>query len=322
MGCVPCPRPMESESHPIVSLNDPIFALIIENSKSPFRISKGNYVKIKEGRLCYLYDIQEKIGEGENHTGAFGVVHKAMHASLRQPRAIKSLNRSSLSKLSQRQLLREVKSLQIMVPTNQDHPNILKIYEVVKEPGFYHIVTELLTGGDLLSKIMTEEKCSERVVVGYMQQILSAVSYCHRMGFIHRDLKPENLVFESSDEAALLKVIDFGASCGMSNELSGIVGTDYYLAPEILLKQPYDEKCDIWSCGVILYIMLCGYPPFNGSTSAKIQSRILSQDLSFPCKALFRPRMETHFPRRQKADPANADQRPETPSLRLRSPQQ
>ena len=155
---------------------------------------------------------------------------------------------------------------------------------MVKEPEYFHIVTELLTGGDLLSKITSCAVCSETVVADYMRQLLSAVAYCHKMGIIHRDLKPENLVFETSHPSSVLKVIDFGASCCISDNHRGVVGTDYYLAPEILLRKPYDEKCDVWSSGVILYILLCGYPPFNGSSSNGIHNRIVVQELAFPCE--------------------------------------
>ena len=169
-----------------------------------------------------------------------------------------------------------------MVGVTQDHPNILKIYEVIQSAHSYHIITELLTGGELLTKIINGSPCSEPHIAHYMQQILSAVSYCHEQKIIHRDMKLENLVFETTAEDSLLKVIDFGASCWIAEEALGLAGTDYYLAPEILRGEQYDEKCDVWSCGVVMYVLFCGYPPFNGRVADTIHRRILEQEIDFP----------------------------------------
>lgn len=105
----------------------------------------------------------------------------------------------------------------------------------------------------------------ERKAADYMKQTLSAIVYCHSKNIVHRDLKPENLLFDTKKDNANLKVIDFGTSRKMDSQkkLTKRLGTPYYIAPEVL-KKNYDEKCDIWSCGVIMYILLCGYPPFNG----------------------------------------------------------
>ena len=209
-------------------------------------------------------------------------MYKAVHKKLGHVRAIKSLDYRTLPKTQRKQLLYEVDMLKEMVSATQDHPNILKIYEVIKDSPYYHIVTELLTGGELFDRISTGVKYSENKIAGYMQQVLSAVYYCHQRRIIHRDIKPENLVFEDESEFAVLKVIDFGASCIFQSDLTDLVGTAYYIAPEILQSRSYDEKCDVWSCGVILYMLLCGYPPFNGSTEAKIHKRVMKCDVQFP----------------------------------------
>lgn len=135
----------------------------------------------------------------------------------------------------------------------------MKVYEVIEDGDFYHIITELLTGGELLERLSaTSSLYSESTLALYIQQILSAVSYLHSKRILHRDLKPDNLVFESHSKDALLKLIDFGTSCLYSEVHPGsLVGTTYYIAPEILTNCQYDEKCDIWSCGVILYMLLC-----------------------------------------------------------------
>jgi len=202
-------------------------------------------------------------------------------------RAIKSLDRGRLPKAQRKKLLYEVDLLKEMVKSMQDHPNILKIYEVIKDDRYYHIVTELLTGGELFDRISTGVRYSERKIAEYMTQILSAVNYCHQKRIIHRDIKPENLVFENPNENAMLKVIDFGASCVYDESATGIVGTAYYIAPEVLQSHTYDEKCDIWSCGTILYMLLCtcyagGYPPFNAPTEARIHYMILNEPVTYP----------------------------------------
>ena len=161
------------------------------------------------------------------------------------------------------------------------------MYEVIKDGDWYHIVTEMLSGGELLERVTEGGVYSETVVAAYMQQILSAVYYCHGKRIIHRDLKPENLVFESRAKDAVLKVIDFGTSCAYEDLKQGLVGTAYYIAPEILRSKKYDEKCDVWSCGVILYMLLSrryvgGFPPFNGDSESEIHSRILRDQVTFP----------------------------------------
>lgn len=184
-------------------------------------------------------------------------MYQAVHRKLGHVRAIKSVERMALPKEQRKQLLFEVEMLKQMVGLTQDHPNILKIYEVIKDDRYYHIVTEILTGGELFDRISTGIRYSERTIAEYMRQILSAVSYCHGKGIIHRDLKPENLIFEDGSDNAQLKVIDFGASCTHQEVTCGLVGTAYYVAPEVVKSKSYDEKCDIWSCGVILYMLLC-----------------------------------------------------------------
>lgn len=114
---------------------------------------------------------------------------------------------------------------------------------------------------------MQSSSFSEEMACTIIEQVLSAVVYLHKHDFVHRDLKPENIIFETKDENSPIKVIDFGTSTYFhkgSSKLRKKLGTPYYIAPEVL-KRNYDEKCDVWSCGVILYILLCGYPPFNGA---------------------------------------------------------
>jgi len=129
---------------------------------------------------------------------------------------------------------------------------------------------------------MSLKSFSEKQAALTMKQILSAVFYCHQHNIVHRDLKPENILYESKKEDALLKIIDFGTSKQFeaNSKMNQKFGTAYYIAPEVL-KRKYNEKCDIWSCGVILYILLCGYPPFNGADDKAIMEKVSAGKYDF-----------------------------------------
>jgi calcium-dependent protein kinase len=163
-----------------------------------------------------------------------------------------------------------------------DYPNIIKLFDVFKDDKYYYMVTEICSGGELFTKIQKLECFSERMAADYMKQLLSAVAYLHSKNICHRDLKPENLLLNSKSSDAKIKLIDFGISCKFTpgKKITQKFGTPYYIAPEVL-NQNYDEKCDVWSCGVILYIMLCGYPPFSGVTETDIFNKILRNDWDF-----------------------------------------
>ena len=148
-----------------------------------------------------------------------------------------------------------------------DHPNVLKYYECFEDEFNYYIVMEFCKGGELLKFILACPEMNENIIAIVMKQLLSAVAYCHQRGIVHRDIKTENLLIKDANDMKNLqvKVIDFGISCKIQpqEKLRISFGTPYYMAPEVF-RQNYTEKCDIWSCGVILYIILSGIPPFNG----------------------------------------------------------
>ena len=164
----------------------------------------------------------------------------------------------------------EEKSFQeeIAILSKLDHPNILKLYEVYEDPKRYYIVTELCKGGELFDEITKKVVFTEVEAADLLKQILLAVAYFHDMGIVHRDIKPENVLIDREQDNCL-KIIDFGTSVIKSDEetLQSTQGTSYYIAPEVL-KKSYNEKCDIWSVGVIMYIMLSGKPPFDGKDDA------------------------------------------------------
>jgi len=163
-----------------------------------------------------------------------------------------------------------------------DHPNIIKVYEFYQNEANFYIVTDLCEGKELFDKIIDKGNFQEGEAAALIKQVLSAVAYCHHHKIVHRDLKPENILYESLEDNSNIKVIDFGASnVFRANEKMGkLVGTPYYIAPEILFGS-YDEKVDVWSCGIMLYIVLCGYPPFNGKNNRDIFESVKNKSLYF-----------------------------------------
>jgi calcium-dependent protein kinase len=169
-----------------------------------------------------------------------------------------------------------------------DHPNIIKLYEVFEDNRYIHLIMELSTGGELfdriLDRITKKNLYTEKEAASIFKQMMSAICYCHAQSICHRDLKPENLLLGSPAEDAPIKVIDFGLSKifnSSNHKMSTKVGTAYYVSPEVLAGD-YDEKCDIWSAGVILYILLTGEPPFNGANDNEIYKKIIAKKFSFP----------------------------------------
>ena len=155
----------------------------------------------------------------------------------------------------------------------------MKIFEFFIEPDGYYLITEYCGGGELFDAIKKNGCFTEPVAANIMYQIFNAINYCHQTNnIIHRDLKPENILIVNKDESTgfyNVKIIDFGTAkiYEKNKNLNKIIGSSYYIAPEVLLKN-YNEKCDIWSCGVILYILLCGKVPFNGKNDSEILQKI------------------------------------------------
>ena len=174
-----------------------------------------------------------------------------------------------------------------------DHPNIIRLYEIFEDDRYISLVMELCEGGNLFDRINDlaekDKSFSEKEAVKIFKQVMSAVSYCHNQGICHRDIKPENILFANKTPESPIKIIDFGLSKIFGeikpimkggqiekNIMSLKVGTAYYMAPEVL-QGDYDNKCDIWSCGVLLYILLCGYPPFDGDCEKDILKAVLKK---------------------------------------------
>ncbi|EAR83086.2 calmodulin-domain kinase (macronuclear) [Tetrahymena thermophila SB210] len=237
-------------------------------STLPFKINI-----LRTGNISSEYKFANVIlGEG-----AFGVVRLVEQRQTGLRRAMKSIKKSNIIKEEEEKMFAEVNILSTLT-----HPNIIQLFELYQDEQNYYLITEYCSGGELFEKIRQMEQFSEREAADYMKQILSAIVYCHSLGIVHRDLKPENLLFDSNKPNANLKVIDFGTSrrFDSSKKMTKRLGTPYYIAPEVL-QRSYDQKCDVWSCGVILYILLCGYPPFNGRTEEQILKSVAEDDFTF-----------------------------------------
>eukprot|EP01083_Nonionella_stella_P076017 206959_1 len=173
------------------------------------------------------------------------------------------------------------------------YPGIIQLVDVYEDFDQLHLVTDLCTGGELFDKIVEKSSNRDNGVPCFAEdeaartihQILMAVSYIHKCNIAHCDVKPENILFVTEDEDSPIKMIDFGLAQKHYGDLeppmTSIVGTAYYIAPEVLRKK-YDKSCDLWSVGVVAYIMLCGYPPFNGDSNDEIHRSVLRGAYDFP----------------------------------------
>ena len=225
-------------------------------------------------KVVEKYRIITFLGEG-----TFSQVFLCEHRVTGIQRVIKRIFKNRFTKDLNESIMNEIKILSKM-----DHLNILKIIEYFEDEHNIFLITEYLEGGELYDRLIEKKNFSELNASKILKQILSAVSYMHNNGIIHRDLKLENIMFEEKEDDDLeLKIIDFGTSRRIqTNEsLSAFFGTPYYMAPEIF-KKNYDNKCDVWSCGVILYIILSGKPPFDGNTDLDTEKKILEGKFDFP----------------------------------------
>jgi len=176
--------------------------------------------------------------------------------------------------------------MEIAIMKMMDHPNIIKLYETFDDFKNIYLVMELCTGGELFDRIIDAGHFTEVQAAIVMRDIIRAIFYCHEIHVCHRDLKPENFLFTSEakigSDKCLLKIIDFGLSCKFTEDqvLTTKAGTPYYVAPQVLAGK-YDNMSDLWSCGVIMYVLLCGYPPFYGDTDADVLNKVRAGNVQF-----------------------------------------
>ena len=237
-------------------------------------ITPAVFIFEKEGKLRDVYKISRKIGDG-----AFSSVRRIKLRSTMEKRAVKTVHKKSICTEEERQMV----FTEVSILKSIDHPNIIRLHEFYQDDKNYYIITEFCSGGELFERIISAGTMSEVTAARYMQQILSALVYLHDRKIAHRDLKPENLLMSSPSAEASIKVIDFGSSHVFTpgEVMTQRVGTPYYIAPEVLRHQ-YTEKCDLWSAGVIMYILLCGFPPFGGNTDKEILHKVSIGRYSFP----------------------------------------
>ena len=239
-----------------------------------------------------LYRFKDFVGEG--HFGSVRTAYRRNECCQRKLFAVKSINKKKLLAKDLDDLIREVDIL-----SSLDHPCIIKFYETFHDEYYFHIITELCRGKDLHERVKSEggkiKECNARIII---MKILNAINYCHTFDIVHRDLKPENIIFESPYEneesekeeeeneenknSFSLKIIDFGLSIKKKREetLHTILGTPYYMAPEVL-KGNYNENCDIWSIGAIAYYILSGHVPFNGQSNSEVFAKIIYDEPNF-----------------------------------------
>ncbi|KRX01998.1 Protein kinase-like domain [Pseudocohnilembus persalinus] len=182
----------------------------------------------------------------------------------------------------------ELVSLQneVEILTQIDHPNIVKLYEIFEDDCNFYMVLELMKGGELFERIVEQEHFSEHKAAETIKPIIDALQYCHEMEIAHRDLKPENLLYATKDPGSIVKISDFGLARFINNEvMTTMCGTPGYVAPEIINGSGYDKSIDYWSLGVILYIMLCGFPPFHNENAEELFDIIKQGKYEFPSPA-------------------------------------
>ena len=243
------------------------------------KMNSGKEVFVNEYNFSMKenYDIISQLGKG-----GYGKVLEVRHKKTNAIRACKLISKLKIKEKDLQRIRREINILK-----KADHPNIVKVYEIYETKRSLYIIMEKCNGGELFDRIIDNisknKMYSEKVTAKIMLQIMSAINYCHKNGICHRDLKPENILFSNKDneDNNPIKLIDFGLSQIIDEKnLKSKVGTAYYVSPEVLSGK-YTEKCDVWSAGIILCILLTGEPPFNGPNSGVIYNKIRNYEYSF-----------------------------------------
>ncbi|CAK7341111.1 unnamed protein product [Dovyalis caffra] len=222
------------------------------------------------------YQLCEEIGRGR-----FGTISRCFSPIKNDFFACKSIDKNLLNDATDRECLQnEAKIMSLLSP----HPNIVQIFDVYDTEDSLHMVLELCKQNTLYDLLKTSNGgLSEAKSASIMKQLLTAIAHCHICSIVHRDIKPDNILF---DEMNQVKLADFGSAdwIGEEGTVSGVVGTPYYVAREVVMGRDYNEKVDVWSAGVVLYVMLAGFPPFYGETVEEIFEAVVRGNLRFPPK--------------------------------------
>ncbi|KAL8095419.1 hypothetical protein AgCh_036757 [Apium graveolens] len=256
-----------------------------KNKPNPFSVDYvANYTK--GGYKSYVlenptgheieqtYELGNELGRGE-----FGVTYVCTDKSTGEVYACKSISKKKLrTRVDVEDVRREVEIMKHL----PKHTNIVSLKDTYEDDKAVHLVMELCEGGELFDRIVARGHYTERAAAGVTRTIIEIILMCHKHGVMHRDLKPENFLFANKKETAALKTIDFGLSVFFKpgETFNEIVGSPYYMAPEVL-KRNYGPEIDVWSAGVILYILLCGVPPFWAETEQGVAQAIIRSVVDF-----------------------------------------
>jgi calcium-dependent protein kinase len=240
--------------------------------------SMGTFISSNVGQLAGKYAVSKKVvGEG-----SYGQVKKCKNKATGAIRAIKTIHKKFVKDMNL--LQNEIEVMKCL-----DHPNIVKLYETFEDKKAYYLIMELCGGGELFDKIIEEKGFTEKVCAIVVQQMLRAINYMHQNGFVHRDIKPENwlLLVNGPVASTALKMVDFGLSktfdMRSAATLKTKAGTPMYMAPEVL-KGTYNHLVDVWSIGIVMYIMLSGRPPFPGKDEATILKHVKKGEVALDAK--------------------------------------
>lgn len=232
---------------------------------SKIKSTADDFIIKNQKKFTDVYQIGKNLG-----SGSYGEVKVVYHKITGQERAVKIYRKCT----EQQDVYQKTKN-EIEVLRKLSHPTIIKVFEYFEDEHRLYIVLEKCDGGELFYEISNKGSLSEQVSAVICKQLFSCIMYLHDNNIVHRDLKPENILLEDKGDLVNIKLIDFGTAVKLNprEKLSEMIGSSYYISPEIIAGS-YDEKCDMWSLGVILYILLCGMPPFTGNSTKQILQKI------------------------------------------------
>ena len=239
---------------------------VLENVSNPgLKSTPASFVTMNPHKFTEVYKVGGILGNG-----LFGEVRLVTHRLTGLVRAVKLFRKDLNTQESYAQIKREIEILRKL-----SHPIIVRLFEYFEDEKRVYLVMEKCDGGELFEEINKRKILSENLAGAICKQLFSALAYLHENGIAHRDIKPENILLEEKEDFLNIKLIDFGAAKAFSqgSKMKEMIGSAFYISPEVS-RYSYNEKCDIWSSGVILYILLCGIPPFPGETNEIIINNI------------------------------------------------
>ena len=248
--------------------------LVGSNGSGSSWTKKSKLAGVKVGKtFADLYELEDKI-----RSGSFATIWKGRHKESSVRCAVKVVNRKDLKPKDDAQFLQEVSILHSL-----RHKNIVSLHDFFEEKDYFYLCMDLLNGGDVFDRIVEKNHYTELDARNLARELLSAVAYMHERGVAHRDLKPQNLLLVSKEDDADMRVADFGFAkrVQVPNSLMTRCGTPTYVAPEVLKNHPHDEMVDMWSVGIIIYVLLVGYPPFMEENQRQLFRKIRMGEYEF-----------------------------------------